>query len=77
MPDTILLSDDAIALLRHLVTTDDQSITPVNLEAYRELVRAGFMTPMSGMVGGPETHFIFTDSGWRYAQSVAHPVGSF
>jgi hypothetical protein len=76
MPESIMLSDAAQALLRHLVATKDQGVTPDNLEAYRDLVRAEVMIPISGMVGGPETHFIFSESGWRHAQSLVHPVGS-
>jgi hypothetical protein len=49
MADTISLSAAAQALLRHLLATKDMSVTPTNLETYRELVRAGIMFPMSGM----------------------------
>ena len=76
MTDTITLSDEAVGLLRHLFATEDQSVTPDNLEAYRELVRAGIMIPISGMVGGPETHFIFSESGWHHAESIVRPVAS-
>src|SRR5689334_2978622 len=40
MPDTINLSADALALLRHRLVTQDARVTPENLETYRELARA-------------------------------------
>ncbi len=71
------LSAEAVALLRQIIDTKDIQVMPANLEAYRELVHARIMTPMSGMVGGPETHFIFTESGWnRRAEWIAHPAES-
>jgi hypothetical protein len=76
MPDTITLSAAAQALLRHLLATKDTTVTPANLETYRELVRAGIMFPMSGMIGGPESHFLFTEEGWRRREEwLAHPAG--
>ena len=74
MPATITLSADAEALLRHLLATKDQSVTPDNLESYRELARAGIMFPISGMVGGPESRFLFTPEGFRHAESIARRV---
>ena len=76
MPGTIPLSANALSLLRYLLATKDQSVTPDNLEAYRELVRAGIMFPISGMVGGPESRFLFTSEGFRHAESIARPVES-
>ena len=71
------LSPDAMGLLRHMLATKDQSVTPDNLEAYRELVRTGIMFPISGMVGGPESRFLFTSEGFRHAEeNVRHTVGA-
>jgi hypothetical protein len=58
------LSDSALALLRHLLATRDTRVTGENLEAYRELARAGIMYPVSGFLGGPESSFRFTQEGW-------------
>jgi hypothetical protein len=77
MPDSIALSADALALLRRRLATKDAKVTPENLEAYRELVRAGIMYPVSGMFGGPESNFRFTDAGWsRRGEWTALPAGS-
>jgi hypothetical protein len=65
MPDTITLSEAAIALLRHRISTKDDAVTPDNLEAYRELARAGVMIPLSTFTKGPESLFKFTDEGWE------------
>ncbi len=61
---TIALSDAALALLRHRLATKDGTVTPENLEAYRELARAGIMYPVSGFASGPEAVFRFTEAGW-------------
>jgi hypothetical protein len=75
--DTITLSAEALALLRHRLVTMDAKVTPENLEAYRELTRAGIMDPVSGMFGGPESTFRFTDDGWnRRDEWSALPAGS-
>jgi len=65
MPDTITLSDAALALLRHRIATKDDEVTPENLEAYRELARAGIMIPLSTFTKGPESLFKFTNEGWE------------
>jgi hypothetical protein len=64
MPDTIRFSAAALALLRHRIATKDAKVTAENLEVYRELARAGIMEPVSGMFGGPESAFRFTNKGW-------------
>lgn len=58
------LSPEALALLRYRLETKDNRVTPQNKEAYRELVRAGVMYPVSGFVSGPEANFRFTDNFW-------------
>jgi hypothetical protein len=65
MPDTTTLSADALALLRHRLATKDDSVTPDNLEAYRELARAGIVIPLSTFTKGAESLFKFTDEGWQ------------
>jgi hypothetical protein len=61
---TVVLSDAALALLRHLLATRVTRVTDENREAYRELARAGIMYPVSGFLGGPESSFRFTQEGW-------------
>ncbi|MGP0063121.1 MAG: hypothetical protein ACLQGP_05885 [Isosphaeraceae bacterium] len=62
---TISLSEAALTLLRHRLATRDNRVTAANLEAYRELVRAGIMFAVSGFATGPEASFRFTDEGWE------------
>jgi hypothetical protein len=62
---TIMLSEAALALLRHRIATKDAEVRPENLEAYRELVLAGIMVPLSTFRKGPESLFKFTDEGWE------------
>ena len=62
---TIALSDDALELLRYRLATRDNRVTASNLEAYRELVRAGIMFAVSGFATGPEASFRFSDEGWE------------
>jgi hypothetical protein len=77
MPDTISLSTEALGLLRHRIATKDARVTAENLEAYRELARAGIMEPVSGMFGGMESTFRFTDEGWsRRDEWIARQVES-
>ena len=74
---TLTLSHGALALLRHRLATQDAKVTAENLEAYRELARAGIMDPVSGMFGGPESNFRFTDEGWsRRDEWTVLPPGS-
>ncbi len=58
-----MLSGDALDLLRHLID-EDVAVTPDNLEAHRELVRAGILIPLSTFTKGPESSFRFTQEGW-------------
>ena len=57
------LSKEARNLLRSL--PEHVEVTAENLEAYRELVRAGVMEPFSGFLRGPEAVFRFTEDGWN------------
>ena len=62
--ETIAPSESALALLRHRLATRDNRVNDSNREAYRELVRAGIMYPVSGLATGPEASFRFTNEGW-------------
>ena len=62
---TTTLSDVAIHLLRERAASDQHDVTPDNLEAYRELVAAGIMIPISTFSKGPESLFRFTEEGWK------------
>ena len=61
---TMKLSKDARNLLR-LASREHVDVTPDNLEAFRELARAGLMEPFSGFMRGPEAVFRFTKEGWE------------
>jgi hypothetical protein len=67
------LSKAALDLLRHRLATRDNRVTTANMEAYRELVRAGIMFAVSGFVTGPEASFRFTDAGWQWVNDPANP----
>jgi len=62
---TINLSKEARNLLRRRANREHVEVTPDNLEAYRELARAGVMEPFSGFMIGPEAVFRFTQLGWE------------
>jgi hypothetical protein len=59
------LSRAARDLLRRRANRERVEVTPANLEAYRELARAGIMEPFSGFMRGPEAVFRFTQLGWE------------
>jgi hypothetical protein len=61
---TVELSAAALALLRARVEGGSREVNQSNREAYRELVRAGIMYPVSGFISGPEYLFRWTDEGW-------------
>jgi hypothetical protein len=65
MPDTITLSEAALALLRLRVSGQRVEVTDATREAYRELAAARLMYPVSGFVSGPEAFFRFTELGWH------------
>jgi hypothetical protein len=60
----IALTEAAQSLLRLRIEVGQVVVTSENLEAYRELARAGIMYPVSGFVSGPEGNFRFTEEGW-------------
>src|SRR5438067_815727 len=63
MPE-VELSHAARDVLRRRAAGEGVDVTPDSLEAYRELVRAGVMYPVSGFLRGPEAAFRFTEEGW-------------
>ena len=65
MAEPIRLSKSARNLLRQRANKERVEVTPVNLEAYRELASAGVMEPFSGFMRGPEAGFRFTQMGWE------------
>ena len=65
MAKLIRLSRAARDLLRRRAKREHVEVTPANLEAYRELARAGIMESFSGFMRGPEAVFRFTQLGWE------------
>ncbi len=67
------LSEAAQIVLRSRIECGSREVTPENIEAYRELARAGIMYAVSGFLSGPEYLFRWTDQGWeqRYELSGA------
>jgi hypothetical protein len=59
------LSKAARNLLRRRANRESVDVTPDNLQAYRELAKAGVMEPLSGFMRGPEAVFHFTEEGWN------------
>jgi hypothetical protein len=77
IPEGVVLSEAARALLCRCASGEEVKVTPENKEAYRELARAQIMFPLSGFVGGPESRFRFTYEGWnRRHEWTALPSGS-
>jgi hypothetical protein len=62
---SVKLSRSAHTLLRRRANGEHVELTPDNLEAYRELAKAGVMYPLSGFMLGPEAVFRFTEEGWN------------
>lgn len=65
MADSVRLSRSARDLLRRRANGEHVEVTSENLEAYRELARAGVMYPLSAFMRGPESVFRFTKEGWE------------
>ncbi len=70
---TLVLSESALALLRTRLSGDDR-VTAENLDAYRELARAGIMIPISTWAGGAEAVFRFTEDGWNRREEFTAPA---
>src|SRR4051812_5386494 len=45
--------------------------------AYRELVRAGLMYPVSGFASGPESHYRIAEEAWNLRDDLQRPVSRF
>lgn len=73
MANPIHLSKAARDLLRRRANRERVEVTPANLEAYRELARAGIMEPFSGFMRGPEAAFRFTQPGWERREEFQRP----
>ena len=65
MAKSIRLSRAARDLLGRRVNRERVEVTPENLEAYRELARAGVMYPCASFTRGPESVFRFTEEEWN------------
>lgn len=65
MVRSIHLSKAARDLLRRRASGEHIEVTGENLEAYRELARAGVMYPCASFTSGPESVFRFTEAGWN------------
>ncbi len=83
MADT--LSEEAVALIRlhfdgqtlRMGRGDADSLPGCTVEAtrmaYQELVRAGLMSPVSGFVGGPGSHYRITEEAWNRREELQRP----
>jgi len=67
------LSRAARDVLRRRAAGEGVDVTPESLEAYRELVRAGVMYPVSGFLRGPEATFRFTEEGSARRNELQRP----
>jgi hypothetical protein len=80
MPDTIMLSEAAVALFRRRVAGERIEVTSETRPLYRELAAAGLMYPVSGFTHGPEANFRLTEEGWarrgEFSVAVVPPAGS-
>ena len=74
---SVKLSKEARNLLRRRASDEHIEVTPDNLEAYRDLARAGVMVPVSTFIGGPESLFRFTQEGWDRREEFQRPVPRF
>ena len=63
MTGTITRSEAVLALLRLRLSGLRVGVSPGNLAAYRELVHAGIMYPVSTNARGPEWIFGFIEEG--------------
>jgi hypothetical protein len=66
MPETITLSDAALALLKlHMEREGDIRVDNANRELYRELAGAGLMRAGHSFRDGREAFYVFTEEGWE------------
>jgi hypothetical protein len=69
---TIALSESAVAVLRFRVKGWRFPIRDRDRDAFRELIAAGIMTPVTGADGTPEVDYRFTEEGWVRRQELLH-----
>jgi hypothetical protein len=74
---SVKLSKEARNLVRRRASREHIEVTPDNLEAYRELARAGVMVPVSTFIGGPESLFRSTQEGWDHREEFQRPAPRF
>src|SRR5438046_2039637 len=70
MPETIALSETAVAVLRLRIKGHRVPVRERDLGAYRELAAAGIMEPVSGPDGDAEAEFRFTGDGWARREEI-------
>ena len=70
MPQTTVLSDAALALLRRHVERGELPVDDSNRELHRELARAGLMVAVHTFTGGRERFYRFTQEGWDLARAM-------
>ena len=70
MANPIYFSRTARDLLRRRANRERVEVTSENLEAYRELARAGVMYPCASFTRGPESVFRFTEEGRNRRQEL-------
>jgi len=68
MPETVALSESAVAVPRFRVKGYRMKVTERSLEAFRELAAAGIIEPVPGADGNPEADYPFTEDGWARRQ---------
>jgi hypothetical protein len=66
MPDAVILSPNAVAVLRFEIKGWRSKVRGHRLSAYRELAAAGVMEP----VPGSDTMFRFTEDGWARREEI-------
>jgi hypothetical protein len=77
MPETIALSESAVAVLRFRVKGYRMPVTGRRLDAYRELARAGIMEPVPGAEGDPKAEFRFTADAWARREEILRAAESY
>jgi hypothetical protein len=70
MPETLALSESAVAVLRFCVKGYRIKVTDSSQEAFRELATAGIMKPVPGAPDNAHTDYQFTADGWVRRQDL-------
>ena len=69
MSTTLILSADALALLKRYAESGDIPVDDSNRAACRELAGAGLMVAGHTFTGGREVFYRCTEAGWALATS--------